>query len=431
MLDNRDPARWRVDQGHVLDLLQAMPDRSIQCCATSPPYYALRDYKLPDSEWGDGWGGCLGLEPNPEMYIAHLVEVFSEVKRVLRDDGLLWVVMGDSYNNRSVARPSSHQGGLGFDNESISRSWADGTKLGLTRLSLSHGGMKEKDLIGIPWMLAFALRSSGWYLRSDVIWAKKNGMPGSQKDRCTSSHEYVFMFAKSRRYYYDDVAIREPDQGKDHNHRNVLDGQPSLEPTNGLMTAHQGIRTENGRNGTGRTKRDVWWLPVQPFPDAHFAVFPLKLIEPMVLAGSANQACSICGAPWKRIVERGKMEWYEGPKRESRIESAIEGTSLSRTHLSGTMTKAPTTTTTTTTGWEPTCDHDDGEGRSVVLDPFAGAGTTGIVALKYGRHFIGIDLSEKYVEMARNRIAKHAPINSVPDNGQLLQQPSYGVHCPA
>ena len=151
----------------------------------------------------------LGLEQTPDEYVARLVEIFGEIRRVLRHDGVAWLNLGDSYNNRSVARPSSHQGGLGFSNDSIERSWADQTKLGLSRLSLTGGGLKEKDLLGIPWMVAFALRADGWYLRSDVIWAKPNPMPESVTDRPTNAHEHVFLLTKSARYFYDAEAIRE------------------------------------------------------------------------------------------------------------------------------------------------------------------------------------------------------------------------------
>jgi DNA modification methylase len=247
-------------EGNALTRLGEMASCSVQCCITSPPYFGLRDY---------GMDGQIGLESDPNEYVRRLVEVFREVKRVLRDEGTLWLNLGDSYANDAKWGGSS--GG-----KHVTALHGE-TGIGRRR---KQTGLKGKDLIGIPWMVAFALRADSWYLRSEIIWAKPNPMPESVTDRPTKAHETVFLLSKSARYYYDGVAIREPDQGGDHA-RLVLH---KPDPSGGLMSPHMGIRTNGGRNGDGRNKRSVWTVATQPYPDAHFATFPPKLIEPMVLA---------------------------------------------------------------------------------------------------------------------------------------------------
>jgi DNA modification methylase len=372
-----------VITGDCLDALPAIPAGCVQTCVTSPPYFGLRDY---------GHDGQIGLEPTPDQFVAALVRVFREVRRVLRDDGTVWLNLGDSYNNRSVARPSSHQGGLGFTNDSIERSWADQTKLGLSRLSFTDGGLKEKDLLGIPWMVAFALRADGWYLRSDIIWHKPNPMPESVTDRPTKSHEYLFLLSKGPRYFYDADAIREAaqDWGERDRQGPLYDG--SVGPQNG----HSGLRDLNHAE-SGRNKRSVWTVATQPYPGAHFATFPPRLIEPCILAGTPERACSLCGAPWQRVVERTPMLVRPTPKRE-----AWQATDEhARTQTGGTMLEPPTTRTI---GFEPSCGHDAPATPGTVLDPFAGAGTVGVVAGQLGRTFIGIELNPAYADMARARI---------------------------
>ena len=315
---------YTIHTGDAIDELRKMPDQSAHCVVTSPPYWGLRDY---------GADGQLGLESTPDGYVANLVAVGRELWRVLRDDGTLWLNLGDSYNNRSVARPSSHQGGLGFENASINRSWADGTKLGLTRLSLNGNGLKEKDLVGIPWMVAFALRSDGWYLRSDIIWSKPNPMPESVTDRPTKAHEYVFLMTKAARYWYDAEAVREP-----HAETQYSD---AVHSPMWMARARPGDRGDARRfnnetvsyNPAGRNRRTVWTIATQPYPEAHFATYPEKLVEPCVLAG-----CPAGGT---------------------------------------------------------------------VLDPFTGSGTTGAVACRLGRNFVGIELNQDYADLAERRIAPH------------------------
>ena len=298
---------WQILEGDVRDSLRELDVGSIQTIVTSPPYWGLRDYNAP---------GQIGLEPTPEEYVTTMVEVFREIRRVLRDDGTVWLNMGDSYNANT---------GRGFDTNQ------DGDTNGRKRSAASQRMPwgKPKDLVGIPWRLAFALQADGWYLRSDIIWAKPNPMPESVTDRPTKAHEYVFLLTKSARYFYDADAVRMPDVGKDV-HRTVLTGQPSLEPSNGLRPPHRGLRTIDGRNGMGANLRSVWNIPTEPFPEAHFATFPKALVEPCIKAGSKP--------------------------------------------------------------------------GDLICDPFAGSGTTGVVALRLGRSFIGIELSPTYAAMARKSL---------------------------
>ena len=338
---------WEIRQGDALDRLREIPDESVQCCVTSPPYWGLRDYgtaswdggdpdcdhraPLPGGKAASGLGdydnglngeaiaakvdqrrqqyrgecrSCgatrvdnqLGLEATPEQYVANMVAVFAEVRRALRNDGTLWLNLGDSYARFASGRNGNFgrcAKGIGLPEKDDSRRVAP--------------GLKHKDLVGIPWRVALALQADGWYLRSDVIWSKPNPMPESITDRPTKAHEYLFLLTKSPRYFYDAAAIREADVGGDHP-RHVL-SKP--DPTGGLMAAHQGIRTSGGRNGQGRNKRSVWKVPedlwaqflawyaeqpdevrsvwdiaTRPYPDAHFATFPPQLVEPCILAGA-------------------------------------------------------------------------------------------------------------------------------------------------
>ncbi|WP_294348022.1 site-specific DNA-methyltransferase [Prosthecochloris sp.] len=391
-----------------LEGLRDLPDESVHCCVTSPPYWGLRDYKIKPQVWDDpgdcehewhservqartgtggnwqqaangvalrtgkdqtrfkgncaeankcetveidtgfcrkcgAWLGSLGLEPTPELYVKHMVDVFREVRRVLREDGTLWLNLGDSYGNT----------------------------IGKARPRKNPKSIKPKDLIGVPWLVAFALRADGWYLRQDIIWHKPNPMPESVRDRCTKAHEYVFLLSKSRQYYYDAAAIREPasygDNGssfdvgktaaaKNEGFRKKVPSNWDTEPGTHRSYHRDGRANKKSGNkerkpgsargcpeGTGsnvcgsvpwqgdtRNKRSVWTVSTKPFKDAHFATFPEELIEPCILAGCP-------------------------------------------------------------------------EGETV-LDPFAGAGTTGVVAARGYRNFIGFEINPEYCEMARKRI---------------------------
>jgi DNA modification methylase len=284
---------FTVVKGDVRTLLADMDDKSVRCCVTSPPYWGLRDY---------GTDGQLGLEPTPDAYVQNMVEVFRDVRRVLTADGTLWLNLGDSYAaNRSYRVPGGE--------------WTD---VGNSKSSTVPVGLKPKDLVGIPWRVAFALQADGWYLRSDIIWHKRNPMPERVTDRPTKAHEYLFLLTKSAKYYYDHEAMKEPALHPANKYK-------SSRKTPAQESAHFGNAPTNlGRCGTAdngmRNRRTVWSINTRPFKGAHFAVMPEALVEPCILAGSA------------------------------------EG--------------------------------------DLVLDPFAGSGTVGVVALRHGRDFMGFDLNK-------------------------------------
>lgn len=271
----------KILQGDCIERLRDLPDGIVNTCVTSPPYFGLRDY---------GHDGQIGLEHTPDEYVAKLVDVFREVKRVLRDDGTLWLNLGDSYNSMGGihAGRGDNQLGVGAGN----RQWREGSARadgqirsdGMSRRNRdgTHApGLKPKDLIGIPWRVAFALQADGWYLRQDIIWHKPNPMPESVTDRCTKAHEYIFLLSKSERYYYDAEAIKEPsiyaDSGRESKKRGDFNGKnggrlPGREPFRAI--------TET------RNRRSVWTVATRPYSGAHFATFPPDLIEPCILAGA-------------------------------------------------------------------------------------------------------------------------------------------------
>ena len=306
-----------IIQGDALNVLKTLEDESINCCVTSPPYFNLRDY---------GCKGQIGLEKTPEEYIEKLVEIFREVKRVLKKDGTLWVNIADSYagsgkgrNKDGIAKKET------FSKVQIGNEGSIGGVLAKTQAD----SCKPKDMIGIPWMLAFALRADGWYLRQDIIWHKPNPMPESVKDRCTKSHEYIFMFSKSPRYYFDNKAIQEPANEK-YASRYKSAFNAGTKERSGGGRKNNATNTAGMKTYTGfRNKRDVWSVTTKAFKGAHFATFPPDLIEPCILAGCPN--------------------------------------------------------------------------GGIVLDPFGGSGTTGMVAKQNGREFILIELSEEYIKICKER----------------------------
>lgn len=260
--------------GDVKDKLKELPDKSVNCVVTSPPYWGLRDY---------GNQGQIGLEKTPQEYVERMVDVFREVRRVLSDDGTLWLNIGDTYkpNGKGAMKAGFNERYFGKKFESDKQSAEENH---LDR-SAFKADVKEKELVGIPWRLAFALSDDGWYLRQDIIWAKPNVMPESVRDRCTKSHEYLFLMTKSPKYYYDHIAIKEP--VSEVSLKRAKSGWKSNRPSakagpNGVDVEVMGNRFVNP---TGRNKRDVWFIPTASFKGAHFAVMPERLVEPCVLAG--------------------------------------------------------------------------------------------------------------------------------------------------
>jgi len=264
--------------GDVTDVLRALPDESVNFVVTSPPYWGLRDY---------GVEGQLGLEATPEAYVERMVAVFREVRRVLRKDGTCWVNIGDSY---AAARGGTYQPaetlaggrhGKTVDGEKVNRGRSDGYS---PSRNASAFGLKHKDLVGIPWMLAFALRADGWWLRQDIIWAKPNPMPESVTDRCTKAHEYLFLLTKSANYHYDADSVRE---SAEYGRRSAFrsDRYNGSEWQDNDRTDYKTHTVSGGNPETGRNKRSVWTIATQPYPEAHFATFPEALVEPCVLAG--------------------------------------------------------------------------------------------------------------------------------------------------
>ena len=378
----------KILEGNVLETLKDLPACSVQCVVTSPPYYGLRDY---------GMEGQIGLEETPEAYVESLVAVFREVWRVLKNDGVLWLNLGDSYwANRSA---NGEAGGVG---ETSLAGSENKTRAG----GKPHPVIKPKDLIGIPWMVAFALRAEGWYLRQDIIWSKPNPMPESVTDRCTKSHEYIFLLTKNRDYYYDFEAILEPAnydgrkatkmqgskkyqngfaptddnpntlhvKGHERWSRTIGRTERKMEGTNyggdgkGLH-GHSGYYDKDGNprfntfeDGTpARNKRSVWHVSTKPYKEAHFATFPTELIEPCILAGTK------------------------------------EG--------------------------------------DTVLDPFNGSGTTGEVSIKYHRLYIGCELNPKYVKLTHRRLSQVQPVlmqgrsltPREPDNGDSAPSQAFST----
>ena len=381
-------------QGDVVEQLKTLPDCSVQCCVTSPPYYGLRDY---------GIAGQIGMEETPELFVAKIVEVFREVKRVLRDDGTLWLNFGDSYSGSNSTKDAA------INPDTLSYN-AGCTKGGTSKPIGIIPGLKPKDMIGIPWMVAFALRADGWYLRSDIIWSKPNPMPESVTDRPTKAHEYVFLMTKSARYYYDADAIREPcitqEDRPDGIIRNRLFAYDSkenqLRPKNlervDPNTMH--IRRANGQgepenNPAGRNRRTVWEIATQPTPDAHFATFPEALVEPCIKAGTSERGCcAVCGAPMERVVEKefyGNWEHHRTDDWDTNVHN--------KGHATDKAYKPPKTT-----GWQPTCKCNADTIPCVVLDPFGGSGTTAKVARDLKRDCTLIELNPAYIKIAKNKL---------------------------
>ena len=401
--------------GDCRELLRTLPDASVQCCVTSPPYHGLRAY--------GGDPGMIGMEPTIAEHIEALVAVFREVRRVLHPTGTVWLNYGDAYcGNRgnTVDKP-------GYDNKSAGEAGAN-LAIGIDKIAAT--GLKPKDLIGLPWRLAFALQTDGWWLRSAIVWHKPNPMPESVTDRPTSAYEHIFLLSRSGKYYYDAAAIAEPvtQSSIERLSQPTLDEQTGSvranggAKTNGAMKAvrgsHKGSSFHTGKTaihqlgrastaerieGDKRNARNVWTIPTQGFSEAHFAVFPPEIPRRCILAGTSEKGqCPACGAPWRRCTET----MYENPGNRT----TNGPRSLDRRHETAGFAQR-LEKRIETTGWQPSCTCDaGGPVPQTILDPFAGAGTTLLVADRLGRHGIGVEVNPDYVQMAQKRIRNDAPL---------------------
>jgi DNA modification methylase len=416
-----DDGDVRLYHGDNLDVLRQMPDRSVHMCATSPPFYGLRSY-IADGH--DDKHLEIGLEDTPDQWVERLVAVFREVKRVLRDDGTLWVEIGDSYAG----------GGRNSGN-----SEANTTAKQLSNYA-SAGvaapvppGTKPKDLLGQPWLLAFALRADGWYLRSEIIWARPNPMPESVTDRPTKSHSTVFLLSKQPRYHFDQDAIREP-YSPHSDFGNAIPAEP-MPSTVGDSVNDRRIHARLGNgsvggNHSGANARSVWQIPTQPTPFAHFATWPEALVRRMILAGTSERGCCPeCGAPWVRETEvdpayAAGVAYANERRRAGAKGAGADG--LVNANAGNLGPGAPRTKTNVTLGWSPSCRCIEQMGSleepsgvpfptpvpCTVLDPFAGSATTCLVARNHGRHSIGIELNEDYLQIAAKRLQQLSLLNT-------------------
>ena len=362
--------------GNCLDVLPTLEEQSVHTCITSPPYWGLRDY---------GTAEQLGLEETPEEYVENMVQVFREVHRVLRDDGTLWLNLGDSYAGNCSRASNNGRAGYGTRREGV---FAKGGE-----------GIKTKDLVGIPWRVAFALQADGWYLRQDIIWHKPNPMPESVTDRCTKAHEYIFLLTKSKKYYYDHVAIKETSTCPQDKRRPL--GSKGAWQMDGRKQGENGGGKPYEHDTTKKNKRSVWTVTTKPFKGAHFAVFPQDLIEPCILAGTSEKGCCTnCGISQERVTERiTQSKSIAGEKTQLKRNQGLV------TQFSG-YEDGSTSPNIKTIGWKFCCSCDVVSCPCTVLDPFAGAGTTGLVAKRFGCDFVGIELNPEYAVMARTRIGQ-------------------------
>jgi DNA modification methylase len=427
----------KIIHGDNRKTLAELPERSFHCCVSSPPYWSLRDYDVE---------GQIGLEETPDEFVDTLVDVYRGVWRVLRDDGVCWVNLGDSYcstdkwgggggntgkhtiewthgdancDHDPVDDPNSP-----FNCQCVTCSKCDGSgrvaSWAVRAKRKPIAGIKPKDLMGMPWRVALALQADGWYLRDAVIWHKPAPMPGSQQDRCTSSYEFIFQLTKSRRYFFDMDAIKEPLKPSSESRGEVAfggnkgggdagsasrlysgnswKGSSFTEGKTGAVHDNQG---QGERNPTGgSTPRNVWTMASGGFKEAHFATFPIELPLRCIKASTSSKGCcSGCGAPWQRITERTALK-RERPN-ELTKRTGEDGTG---NHCANTVAGVEARTI----GWEPTCDCQLDVSPCRVLDPFNGAGTTAVACRRLGIDYVGCELNQEYIDMSYRRLAKES-----------------------
>ena len=465
----------KILQGNSLEVLKQIPDNSIDCCVTSPPYYGLRDYGT--AKWEGGDENCnhlqvndirenvkqvtnkgtnqigykticnmcgairidyqIGLEETPEEYVLKMVEIFREVKRVLKDDGILWLNLGDTYSAHKDCKSVSDSLRVGGKSETANiiekgKSNSRNSKM------LKSIGLKNKDLIGIPWMVAFTLRTDGWYLRQDIIWHKPNPMPESVTDRCTKSHEYIFLMSKSQKYYYDNEAIKEPisnssiarlmqdvenQKGSDRvpgkTKGNMKACRPNGVTRNRLLNYNskenffrpkekiEGFKKESDiplPDGK-RNKRSVWTVNTHSYSEAHFATFPEELISPCIKAGCPKFICKKCGKAREPIRVAEKIPefcktYLDGEKNDKKQCGSLIGW-VTNSKYEEWRKNNPVIYELSD------CGCNAGWESGIVIDPFMGAGTTGLVSLKEDCNYVGIELNPEYIKIAEERIYEY------------------------
>jgi len=447
--------RYTVLVGDCRETMRGLPVGCVQVCFTSPPYFGLRDYQAPASvwggdgtggcehEWGDtipgssrggsgtptgrngrgeqyargaekgqvcqrcgAWFGCLGAEPTPQLFVAHLVEVMREVWRVLRDDGCVFLNIADNHFGDSPTRTKSA--------ESFSATWdpaQTASRGGGRRSAKSVDGLRPKSLCLVPERLALALADDGWIIRNRCSWMKGcsylpewsgSVMPSSAADRFTVSEEPVWFLTKQPTYFFDQVAVSEGKAFPDDNRKPYAPGQ-----VDDRGDGHdRGGGTELKRSTGTRAPRSVWAVQTEPLGEGHFAAFPERLPEIGILAASAEKSCAKCGAPWQRMVEKERSH-ESGSGKSGNAPVGKWGESLQGGGGTGDIRNGPCVKVTTI-GFAPTCNCNSTADTvpSIVLDPFVGSGTTGRVALRHGRRFIGCEINEEYAAMARRGIER-------------------------
>lgn len=419
-----NPADWigRVWEGHVLDVLADLPAESIHCCVTSSPYWGLRKYAgEQEVTWPDGSRSAFGLEPTIELYVEHTIEILRTIRRVLRKDGTVWWNIGDSYLGSWGNYGARNGKQRTRRKERYARdAWEEHG--GRPPMATTGNGTKPKDMALIPFRVALAAQADGWWVRSVIVWDKPNPMPESVKDRPTLSHEYILLLTKSAKYWYDADAIREPlspltladsrnatgwhTQGNAKGSKYAADDSPEF-PS--WYRAKTFVNPDAGRNC-----RSVWRFATQPYPGAHFAVFPEELPRRCILAGCPPKVCGKCGAGWVRaLADRGKIvgDGRAHPRMASR-----EIRAGSQETIDGVCrTAGDTVSVRETIGWRPSCQCGCEETQpGIVLDPFAGSGTTLAVAERLGRRWVGIEIAQEYLPMIDERIARERAQGKLP-----------------
>lgn len=368
--------------GDCREVLKTLPENSVHCVVTSPPYYGLRSYGIGTEN------GEIGLEESPQQYVDTMVAVFREVRRVIRDDGTVFLNIGDTYAaNRSYQITDNKHCDVG--NSSAMR---------------VPVGLKPKDLMMIPARVALALQEDGWWIRSEIVWCKKSSMPESVTDRPTSATEKIFLLTKSARYFYDAEAVKEPSK--------CVGVIVKTNGNKGMDKGYDGHRTRDGlRRGVtvaeSRNLRNFWLLGPDPYPGAHFATMPRRIPEIAIMAGTSEAGCCAeCGSPYQRIVEKG-LTAHDG-QTQTIYPKGTTSNRLALLRQAARERGEEYRNESRTIGWQPACTCNAPSRPCTVLDPFGGSGTTGMVAEQLGRDAILIELNPDYIALQKQRTAQPA-----------------------